>query len=149
MNTCDYLKMNICDYLEKIASPRSSRGIVIKKVPEPGYIGQRVRYKAFDGNKELGTSLVVIKSAEGDGPWIKGVFVDPKHRGKGISSMLMSAIETDYKGKTIRLRAKPYKDKALNTKKLSSIYAKRGYAPYDSQNRMFKLASSGLKKLKS
>lgn len=95
------------------------------------------RYDAHYQGKNV--AYVFTKpSSEGDGPWVGGLHVLPKFQGKGLGQRLMKELEKYNKGKTIRLRAKPYKGKQLNTAELVAYYTRLGYRPYDTQNRMMK-----------
>lgn len=97
-----------------------------------------IRYDVHHKGKNIAYSSLKPKSTEGDGPWISGLWVDPKHRGKGHAKKLMNRIEKDYKGQTLRMRARPYKDKSVDTDTLVSIYKKWGFEPYDKKNRLKK-----------
>jgi GNAT superfamily N-acetyltransferase len=77
-------------------------------------------------------------STEGDGPWLGGIHVLPRFQGKGLASYILKEVEKHYRGKIIRLRARPYKSKNMGVKALRKFYEKRGYKQYDSQNRYFK-----------
>lgn len=77
-------------------------------------------------------------SSEGDGPWLAGIHVIPDFQDKGLGQYLMRRVETFYKGKTIRLRARPYKGKQISLKGLVEFYTKLGYKPYDKEHRMYK-----------
>lgn len=82
-------------------------------------------------------------SSEGDGMWIGGLWVLPTFQGKGLGIYLMKKIERFNKGKTLRLRARPYKQKGKSTKELVEYYKKLGYKPYDRENRMMKKVRKG------
>ena len=99
-------------------------------------------YSANDGNKQVAYLTALPQSSEGDGPFIKGVYVSPEHRRRGLSKKLFSLIEEDHKGQTLRLRARPYKDKSTSKEDLMKIYESFGYSPYDEDGRMKKQGSS-------
>ena len=109
-----------------------------KITARPGKKEGSTRYTLRDGRRTAGTALIFHSSSEGDGPWLKGIHVKPSYRRKGVSKHLMDAIYSDYKGKTMRLRARPYKDKPLTKQQLMRFYRKRGFTPYDSDGRMYK-----------
>ena len=77
-------------------------------------------------------------SEEGDGPWISGVYVDPEHRGRGLVRLMFAEVEKAYPGQILRLRARPYVDKAVDTQGLVSLYERLGFTTYDDQHRMLK-----------
>lgn len=78
--------------------------------------------------------------SDGDYVWVKSLYVDPKHRGKGVAKMLLDEVERKNKGKELRLRARPFRDKSVSADSLKEIYKKRGYVQYDEDNRMVKTA---------
>jgi GNAT superfamily N-acetyltransferase len=80
--------------------------------------------------------------SDGDYVWVKSLYVDPKHRGKGVATLLMDEVERKNKGKELRLRARPFRDKSMSADELKEIYGRRGYVQYDDKNRMVKKASS-------
>lgn len=88
--------------------------------------------------KNVAYIVVNNVSTEGDGPWISGLWVHPNWRRLGIAKTLMEEVERDYEGKTIRLRAKPYKDREVDTETLVHMYEKWGFELYDDQHRMKK-----------
>ena len=93
--------------------------------------GKNKRYDVHKGDVNVAYAFVHPKSTEGDGPWVSGLYVDPKHRGQDLAKGLMNRIEADHSGQTVRLRAKPYKDKAMGRADLVKFYTERGYSPYD------------------
>ena len=74
-------------------------------------------------------------STEGDGPWVSGLYVDPAYRGEGLASRLLEEMERRHRGQTLRLRARPYKDKPLSTEELMKVYESMGYMSYDPEER--------------
>jgi GNAT superfamily N-acetyltransferase len=70
--------------------------------------------------------------------WLDGIYVEPKFQGRGLASHLLKEVEKHYKGKVIRLKARPYKSKNMGVRALRMFYEKRGYKEYDTQNRHFK-----------
>lgn len=110
--------------------------VILSKISEEDLI----RYDLHKENKNIGAAHVRPFSTEGDGPFITGLRVAQEHRGKGLAKYLLRQIEEDYKNKTIRLRAKPYKDAPLSQDDLVRFYQSMGYQPYDEDYRMYKKA---------
>lgn len=89
--------------------------------------------------KDKNVAYVLTKpSSEKDGAWVSGLHVLPSFQGKGLAKFLMKQVERFNRGKIIRLRARPYRDRGLKTKELVSFYLKLGYKISDKKNRMFK-----------
>ncbi len=96
------------------------------------------RYDIHLKGKNIAYASVRPVSSEGDGPWISGMYVSPKHRGKGLSKKLMQRISDDYPDQSLRLLPRPYKDKALSKEQLTEVYRKMGFDPYGKKGRMVK-----------
>lgn len=109
---------------ERVISSFTDRGSNEDKDP-------MLRYDIHEDDRNIAYSSLRPESSEGDGPWISGIYVDPEHRGEGLARQLLSAIEEDHQGQTLRLRARPYKDKAVDTETLMKIYAAMGFESYD------------------
>jgi GNAT superfamily N-acetyltransferase len=92
-----------------------------------------LRYDIHRDGKNIAYSSLRPESSEGDGPWISGIYVDPEARGEGLAKMLMEKIESDHEGQTLRLRARPYKDKSVDTETLMKIYESMGFESYDEE----------------
>lgn len=92
------------------------------------------RFDVHQNNKNVGY-LTTHPATEG-GMWLKGMKVDPLHRGKGLARSLVEQALQKYPDQEFRLRARPYDDKALDVEKLKAFYARLGFKPYDDENRM-------------
>lgn len=91
----------------------------------------RVIYRVISQGITIAHSILYSPSTEGDGPWISGLYVNPSHRRCGVAYDLFKRIESDYKGKVIRCRARPYKDQEISEEILLKIYKKWGFHSYD------------------
>jgi GNAT superfamily N-acetyltransferase len=58
---------------------------------------------------------------------ISSLYVDPRYRGKGLAKKLLDIAKS--KHSNLVLRAKPFKDKPLNTDALKGLYGKHGFMP--------------------
>jgi GNAT superfamily N-acetyltransferase len=85
--------------------------------------------------------------SDGDYVWVKSLYVDPKHRGKGVAKMLLDEVERKNKGKELRLRARPFRDKSVSAEGLKEMYGRRGYVQYDDKNRMVKTAEDEVEQI--
>jgi len=101
------------------------------------------RYDAHIDGKNVAYASLKPTSTEGDGPWISGVWVNPDNRGQGLARELMARITEDHRGEVLRLRARPYKDKAVDKETLMKIYEGMGFSSYDPDKpgRMMKQAA--------
>jgi 8-oxo-dGTP pyrophosphatase MutT (NUDIX family) len=97
------------------------------------------RFDVHENGKNIGHATV--KENPDGYVWISGIYVDPAHRGRGLGDALMKQVYRAYPGNEFRLRARPYKDKPMDTADLLSYYKKRGFEPYDKENRMVKTAA--------
>lgn len=95
------------------------------------------RFDAHLEGKNIGY-LTSHKSKDGDYIWLKGIYVKKKYRNKDIATTLLQRALRKYKGKEIRLRARPYKYFSLTTKQLIKFYEKFGFKAYDNEGRMIK-----------
>jgi GNAT superfamily N-acetyltransferase len=95
------------------------------------------RLDAHAAGKNVGF-LTRHPASEGDGVWIKGMYVDPAHRGQGIAKELMSRTIAAHPGQNLRLRAKPFRDEPLTADQLAAFYAKFGFKPVDDEHRMLR-----------
>jgi len=124
----------IPESLKQVGSP-TTRHLPKKAADDHVYStrteGKNKRYDVHQNDVNVAYAFVHPKSTEGDGPWVSGLYVDPKHRGQDLAKGLMNRIEADHSGQTVRLRAKPYKDKAMGRADLVKFYTERGYSPYD------------------
>ncbi len=134
----NHIKQIIKEEIEKILKESEDHYVVSKFVDEDPKSYDAIRYDVHLNGKNVAYASLKPKSGEGDGPWISGLFVSADHRGKGLARKLLAAIEEDYVGQTLRLRAKPYKDKAKSKEALIRLYTSLGFAPYDDEGRMFK-----------
>lgn len=90
-----------------------------------------LRYDVHKDGKNVAYSSLRPESTEGDGPWISGLYVNPDFRGQGLAKALMEKIEKDHEGQMLRMRARPYKDKSVDTETLMKIYKGMGFESYD------------------
>lgn len=95
------------------------------------------------GASEAGKNIGYLTShpATEGGVWLKGMKVDPAHRGRGMAKTLLEAALAKYQGQDLRLRAKPYDDEPLDAAALQKFYGRYGFVPYDDEGRMVRKAT--------
>jgi len=75
------------------------------------------------------------------GVWLKGLKVDPEHRGQGYATKLLEHALEKYKDQQLSMRAKPYDDKPVDVEALKRFYQRYGFEVYDDENRMRRIPS--------
>jgi len=124
----------IPESLKQVGSP-TTRHLPKKAADDHVYSkgteGKNKRYDVHQNDKNVAYAVVRPKSTEGDGPWVGGLYVHPEHRSHGLAHQMLRNIEEDHAGQTVRLRAKPYKDKGMDTDTLVAAYKRWGFTPYD------------------
>jgi DNA-directed RNA polymerase beta subunit len=79
---------------------------------------------------------------DGDYTWVKSMYVDPAHRGKGLSRVLLQNVIDDHPNAELRLRARPFRDHPTPVDALKKLYGEFGFKTYDDENRMVRPASA-------
>jgi ribosomal protein S18 acetylase RimI-like enzyme len=114
---------------------KQSSEYVFSRVDDPGDGTKQDLRKRFDvhlDNKNVAYLVYRPESFEKDGPFLSGLYVSPEHRRQGLAKKLVTMLEREHKGETIRLLANPYKDKNLSTQDLVAMYKHLGF---DSDNK--------------
>lgn len=74
--------------------------------------------------------------SDGDYIWIKGMYVSPEHRSKGLAHALLRGVAEDHPKQELRLRARPFRDEGASVDNLKKLYEGHGFRQYDDENRM-------------
>jgi 8-oxo-dGTP pyrophosphatase MutT (NUDIX family)/GNAT superfamily N-acetyltransferase len=98
------------------------------------------RIDAIIDGKNVGYITSHPETDDPEAVWIKGMFVDPDHRGQGIARKLIQMKMEEAPGKKLRLRPKPFKDAPMDEDQLKSFYGSLGFKEYDKEGRMEKMA---------
>lgn len=85
---------------------------------------------------ETAAWLASHPGSDGDYTWIKSMYVDPAHRGQGLSHALLQHAIDDHPGQELRLRARPFRDSPTPIDALEKLYAAHGFTQYDDDHRM-------------
>lgn len=134
---CKHIK-RVKAQVEKTAS-LLPEGYVLSRRIDPGKDG-KLDHNVIDlhyQNKNVGY-LTHHPGTDGDYQWLKGMYIDPSHRGKGLSHVLLDELVKDNPNKELRLRARPFKDEATSVDALKKLYQNHGFQQYDDENRMLR-----------
>lgn len=85
------------------------------------------RFDIHDKNRNVAYAVVRPVSTEGDGPFISGLHVKKSYQGRFLSQLILKEIEKEFSGQTLRLFAKPYKDKSMSQERLIRLYELFGF----------------------
>ena len=116
------------DVLNKIQ--KQSNAYVFSRLDDPGDGTEqdlRKRYDVHLDDKNVAYLVYRPESFEKDGPFLSGLYVSPEHRRQGLAKKLVTMLEREHKGETIRLLASPYKDKNMTTQELVAMYKHLGF----------------------
>jgi len=91
--------------------------------------GPEHRFDITRNGREIG-GVAVMDVPGHDAGWIRGLYVSPRHREKGLARKLMEHVLDAYGHKPLELHVGPYKDKALGTSELAAFYTSLGFKPY-------------------
>ena len=105
-----------------------------------------IRFDIHEKGKNIAYAIVKPNSTEGDGPFIAGLHVKKSHQGRFLSKLLLKEIEKEFSGQTLRLFAKPYKDKSMSQERLIRLYELFGFSSEENDpSRMYKNLKSDKK----
>jgi GNAT superfamily N-acetyltransferase len=93
-----------------------------------GEYGPEHRFDATHHGRNVG-SVSVMELPEKDRRWIRGLYVSPRHRGRGVAKRLLANAVDKFGDKTLELHAGPYKDKPVDADALMKFYSTMDFTP--------------------
>jgi GNAT superfamily N-acetyltransferase len=120
-----------------VAGPSESSQFEVKRWLDKGVEGKRDlnRIDALKGQATAGW-ITHHPGTDGNYLWLKGMYVEPEYRRKGLGRLLMREAIKDAGGRDVRLRARPFRDSGVTAEDLVRFYKSMGFELDDKDLRM-------------
>jgi GNAT superfamily N-acetyltransferase len=89
--------------------------------------GPEHRFDVDKSGRNVGTVSVMSNP---DSYWLRGLYVSPRHRGKGLARKLVQQALDKFKDKAVCLSPAPFRDQAVTAEDLAKFYSKFGFKPH-------------------